>query len=231
MQISKTIFLFFFLCLFKYSFPQEKNKLGYYLSNSEWTVQLGGNVVDDDGKPFKDLFNAPKSWNLPPYPTKIAVDKSLKHGWSTELAIVYNNYKNGKTINGETNKASHLFMSADLQGRYHLNDAFYLKEWFDPYLTHGFGYTFRSIAPYHHVATTNIGFGFNIDIYESFGLNIQTLAKFAIKSPFIKTGANYLQHSLGIIYKIDLIGTKKPFKFGKRRYGFATRKSKFNRER
>ena len=213
------------------SSKSKKTTVGYYLSHTPWTIQLGGNVVDDDGKPFNDLFNASKSWNLPPYPTKLAIDKSLEHGWSAEFCLVYNNYKTGKIINGITNDASHLFMSVDIQGKYHLNNIIKIKEWFSPYASIGIGYTYRNIGPYNNVATANIGLGFDFLIYEGFGLNLQSLAKFGIKSPFIKTGSNYLQHSLGITYTIGQFADKKPFKFGKRRYGFTTRKNKFHTER
>lgn len=209
----------------------DKISIKYYLLHTPWTFQLGGNVVDDDGKPFRDLFKVSKSWNTPPFPAKFAIDKSLEHGWSIELAGAYNNYRKGKVINGAENVASHLFMSIDVQGKYHLNDAFYLKEWFDPYLTHGFGYTYRSISPYNHIATTNLGLGFNFEIREGIKINLQTLAKFALKSPFIKTGANYLQHSLGVSYTFSSMAGAKPFKFGEKRYGLLKRKSPVQKER
>jgi hypothetical protein len=239
MLSTKSFILLVFLCCLIKGFSQttpstskpKKNTVGYYLSHTPWTIQLGGNVVDDDGKPFHDLFNASKSWNTPPYPTKLAIDKSLEHGWSAEFCFVYNNYKTGKIINGIINDASHLFISTDIQGKYHLNNIINIKEWFNPYLSIGIGYTYRKIGPYNNVATANIGVGFDFLIYQGFGINLQSLAKFGIKSPFIKTGSNYLQHSLGVTYTIGQFADKKPFKFGKRRYGFTTRKSKFHTER
>ena len=239
MLYIKSFILFAFLsCLVK-GFSQtttstsksKKTNVGYYLSHTPWTIQLGGNVVDDDGKPFRDLFNASKSWNIPPYPTKLAIEKSLEHGWSAEFSFVCNNYKTGKTINGITNDAPHLFISTDILGKYHLNNIIKIKEWFKPYLAAGIGYTYRKISPYNNVATVNIGVGFDFLIYDGFGINLQSIAKFGIKSPFIKTGANYLQHSLGVTYTVGQFADKKPFKFGKRRYGFTTRKSKFHSER
>ncbi|MBC7696698.1 MAG: hypothetical protein H7141_14770 [Burkholderiales bacterium] len=60
-------------------------------------IQPSGNVVDDDGKTFRDLFKVTRSWNKPqPFPTKVAIDKSLKHVRNIDLASVYKNYRRGK---------------------------------------------------------------------------------------------------------------------------------------
>ena len=149
--------------------------------------------------------------------------------WSVEFCLAYNNYKSGKTINNVTNDASHLFMSTDIQGKYYLNNIINIKQWFNPYLSIGIGYMYRNINSYNNVATANIGFDFLI--YEGFDLNLQSLAKSGIKSPYIKTEFNYLEPSLGITYNVVQFADKKPFKFGKRRYGFTIRKNKFHTER
>ena len=69
MLTTKLFLLLVFSCCFIKGVSQtiptssksKKTTVGYYLSHTPWTIQLGGNVVDDDGKRFKDLFNVSKS--------------------------------------------------------------------------------------------------------------------------------------------------------------------------
>lgn len=170
----------------------------HFITKTPWILQVGGNVVDDDGKPFNKVFDVKNSWNLFPS-AKVAIEKELKYNWDIELSFTYNHFKAGKTVNGDVLKSSGTFFAIDLNGKKILTRLFRVE----PYLFSGFGYTLRN-QKYPNIVTLNAGFGFNIWAIDNvLGLNIQGSGKFGLTSPILKTGSNYLQHSAGIIYKFS----------------------------
>ena len=206
----------------KFSLKKFFNTAAINLKPTPWIVGLGGNVIDDDGKPFQGLFDAKKSWNIQPYPTRATIEKTLMYGWSAEFAFNYNRIKTGKIINGDQRTVPGNYFCFDLSGKFNFNEFFKEKTWFDVYLIHGYGYTYRDAVNYKNVMTANVGFGADAWVYDDMlGINIQTQAKFGLNSPFIKTGANYLQHSLSIIYRFNTVGKKSGggarYKFFKKR--------------
>lgn len=199
-------------CLFGTGYAQKKNihpymvpcyvpKQGFkhFITKTPWIIQLGGNVVDDDGKPFNKVFDVKNSWNL--FPSgKLSIEKEFNYNWNVELAFNYNSFKAGKTINNDVYTSSGTFFSVDLNGKKILTKVFRIE----PYLFSGFGYTMRTVSKYKSTPTLNAGFGFNIWAIDNvLGFNIQGSGKFGLTSPILKTGSNYLQHSLGIIYKFS----------------------------
>ncbi len=196
------------------------------LSKTPWVVGLGGNVIDDDGKPFKDVFDTKKTWLVRPYPTKVTCEKILLRSWSTEFAFSYNYIKNGKIINGDLRTYTGNYFCFDLAMKYNFNHFFQEQNWLDAYMMHGFGYTLRDAPKYKNVVTTNLAFGATVWVYSSIlGINVQTMAKFGLTSPLFKTGANYLQHSAGIVFKFGgLNGGLKAGKVGARYKFFKNRK-------
>jgi hypothetical protein len=172
-----------------------------FLRTTPWTIGLSGHVVDDDGRPFNNLFNAKEAWNLVPYPSRVYIEKGLNNGHSVGADVSYTLYQADKRINGDTNVTANSFFSFNLFGRYDLNNAFGSTGWFNPYATYGLGYTNRSFGANPSVMTINAGLGFNIWILDNFGLNAQSEARFGMASPIFKTGSNYLQHSVGLMYK------------------------------
>lgn len=200
------------------------NKAAIDLAGTSWIVGLGGNVIDDDGKPFQNMFDTKKTWNVRPFPTKVSCEKLMLYGWSTEFAFTYNYIKTGKVINGDVRSYSGNYLCFDLAGKYNFNEFFPEVKWLDLYAMHGFGFTHRDANSYSNVATTNLGFGASGWFYgDILGFNIQTMAKFGLDSPFLKTGANYLQHSVSLIFKFGPNGgyspsdTKAKYKFFKNR--------------
>ena len=206
----------------KFSLKKFLSVAAINLKPTPWIVGLGGNVIDDDGKPFQNVFDAKKSWNIQPYPTRATIEKTLMYGWSAEFAFNYNRIKIGKDINGDIRTKTGNYLSFDLSGKFNFNEFFKEKTWFDVYLIHGYGYTYRDAVNYKNVISANVGFGADAWVYnDMLGINIQSQAKFGLNSPFIKTGANYLQHSLSIIYKFSTVGQKSGggarYKFFKKR--------------
>jgi len=183
-----------------------------FFKKTPWTFNLGGHVVDDDGKPFNQLFNVNDSWNFLPYPTRIAVDGYFQKGWSFQGEFSYTQFKAGKVINNDVKTVGSTFFSADVHVKYDLNEVFGDTHWFDPYVAGGYGYTMRSIATNPNTATANLGLGFNLWIYQNLGFNLHTMAKFAMQ----QGTSNYLHHSVGIVYRFEYGMGNRPGKLGKR---------------
>lgn len=178
-------------------------------SDKYWIIGVGGNVVDDDGSPFKKLFNVLPRWNVRPYPTRLTVERSLSHTFSIEGAFNFNTYKPTKIINGEVGRAG-IFLSLDLNFKNDFNRMLNSEGWFNPYVIYGLGGTFRTVRSLPIGANANIGFGFNIWLSRSVGINFQSIAKFAASRRFPRGSGNYLQHSTGLVFKIQK-GGKNPF--------------------
>ena len=68
----------------------------------KWMFGIHWSIVEDDGYPFRNIFNPATSWNLRPYPTRLTVDRYIKSGWSIETAATFGQYVSGKIVNGET---------------------------------------------------------------------------------------------------------------------------------
>ena len=210
-----------FLCLFLSSLATtlvaqgggtKGSPIKRFFRKTPFTFTLGGHVVDDDGKPFNNLFNAKSSWNFLPYPTRLAVDGYYKKGWSFQLEFAYTQLKTGKVINSEVLSKTGTFFSADANVKYDLNELIGNTNWFDPYVIGGYGYTMRSVAKNPNSPTANIGIGFNIWIWQNLGFNVQSIAKFSM----LQGTSNYLQHSVGITYRFEYGMGNRPGKLGKR---------------
>ena len=202
------------------------NSLAQPGSSSEklsWIFGIGWNVVDDNGKPFKKLFDVPNAWSIPWHPSQLSAEVIGKKGFTYGGIFNYNKYKSGKTINNKKISGSFLFFSLDGFAKYHFNEIYLIHPRLDPYVVGGLGYTLRFISPYNNTATLNFGFGTNFWINSYVGLNLQSVSKFGLRSPFFKSGSNYLHHSIGIIVILDRTA-KKRYSFIKARYSWIHRK-------
>jgi OOP family OmpA-OmpF porin len=186
--------------------------LSRFFKKTPWTFTLGGHVVDDDGRPFSNLFNVAKTWNFLPYPTRLAIDGYYKKGWSFQSEFSFTQYKTNKLINGDDITSTYTFFSADAHVKYDLNELFGDTHWFDPYVAAGYGYNMRTVAKNPNSASANAGLGFNIWVYQNLGFNAQTIAKFSM----IEGTSNYLHHSVGIVYRFEYGMGNRPGKLGKR---------------
>ncbi|MFO0357167.1 MAG: hypothetical protein ACK50A_09445 [Sphingobacteriaceae bacterium] len=182
------------------------------ITKTPWTFGISGHVVDDDGEPFKQLFNVNKSWNFLAYPARLTVDGYYQSGFSFQAEFAYNQYKVTKDINDEVMTSTWTFFSADMHVKYDLNEVIGQTNWWDPYVIGGYGYTMRSGASKPNSVNANMGLGSNFWIYENLGFNLQTMAKFSM----IEGTSNYLHHSVGVIYKLEGGRGSRPGKLGKR---------------
>lgn len=211
------LFLFVFILQTTAQGPaRSKSKFVRSIQKTVWTAGISGVVIDDDAKPFKDLFNLKDNWNLLPYPTKAHLEGFIDKGISVEGAFTYMRLKKGKlTSDLNVPRATNVtLISFDANAKYDLNEVIGDTKAFSPYVIGGFGYTFRGYTEKKHAVTANFGLGFNIWVYKGFGLNVQSMAKFAMNKA---TGKNYLQHSVGVVYRFNLLtGYRTPNRLGHR---------------
>jgi len=182
-----------------------QNTFWHNLKESPWLVSAGWNIVEDDGKPYKNFFVL-SSLNYCYYPTRVGVLKNFAAGWSLEAEFNYNKLLAGKDINDNFTTLS-IFLSLDINTKKGLFFMFKKWHWLDPYTIQGLGYTLKAQS----AATLNIGGGVFIwfSPYKRFGMEIQSEAKFGLKSPLYKNNANYLHHSISFIYQLKRKGKYK----------------------
>lgn len=217
--------LFIAFSVGKYNAQKSRSAFAEKLRFSPWVVSHGWNVVHDDaGKWFKNLFRVNDTWNATPYPLRFSCEKWLynkndstgsSRGWSLELSGAYNRYGVGNYLYDEKNpvlvSTSYQLFSVDLNAKYNFNKILDLnklfgaqKEVFQPYGIMGIGYTSRTLPAHPNTANLNVGLGFNVWIYRNIGIQVQSVAKFGVKDKFPNSGSNYLQHSVGVVYQINL---------------------------
>jgi hypothetical protein len=178
----------------------------------EWIWGIGWNAVDDNSNAFGKLFDIRKSWNIRPYPTQLSVDRTRGGLISYGGVFNFNRYKAGKIIYGGPAPFTALFFSLDGNVKFHFGQLIRLPYQYDIYLPAGAGYTLRFVPPYISTFTFNLGLGGNYWVYDWLGINVQSMAKFGIKSPIFKTPSNYLQHSIGIVVNFTAFKrAKNPF--------------------
>tara|TARA_R110002072_G_scaffold302402_2_gene485173 strand:+ start:41880 stop:42572 length:693 start_codon:yes stop_codon:yes gene_type:complete len=198
--MKKALFLLTFAFFISHSYAQPYKTIKIY-KPYKWMVGVSWSAIDDDGRQFEGIFDV-ANWNYMVFPTRITLDRYFRYGWSAEAVATYSQYLPDKLVNDSTNRGS-TFFSFDLNGKY----SFYQKyapraRWIDPYFTFGVGYTYRNSANVSpHVPTVNLGFGLNIWIVRSLGIQLHSNAKIGVYPGFWVTHTNYLQHSAGIVFR------------------------------
>ncbi len=164
-----------------------KLSFGKWLTKTPWQVSFGGNIIDDGKK--SETFKSLNKYAY--YPAQFTADKVLKKGWSAQFAF------------SSTSLNPHNFLGVDLNGKYDFNNLIGDTKWFDPYGVLGLGYTYRDKSVNSpnkgsgsslNVVNFNAGLGANFWLFPNMGITAQGLAKFSKD--------NYLQASLGLVFKI-----------------------------
>jgi hypothetical protein len=195
--------------------PGRKSKFIRSIQKTVWTAGVNGVVIDDDANSFKKHFDVKENWNLLPFPTNAHLEGFIDKGFSVEGAFTYMRLKKGKILGDNVvRNAHHSLFSFDVNAKYDLNELIGDTKAFSPYLVAGLGYTYRSVEGLRHAITGNFGFGFNVWVYKGWGLNVQSMAKFALNKA---SHRNYLQHSVGVVYRFNLLtGYRTPNRLGHR---------------
>ena len=183
-----------------------------------WIIGAGINFVEDSGKQeFSDFFTLKhKNWGSP---FMVSAEYLINTRWSASTTFLFNKFQSGKEIqfrtiqNGDEPNYFAVDFAAKLFFREILN-----KYKFTPYVTAGPGY--RRIEGYQATSKTgalvsvpktqditlNVGLGAYYWINRSWGLNLNYMAKFAMKAGANKDyKTNHMVLGFGAFYRFDTL--------------------------
>jgi hypothetical protein len=175
----------------------------------------GWSVIDDNGNPYKDIFTA-KSHTINIIPMTFNYDVYYRKGVFFNLKGSFCNFKKNKIVNGVALDNANLFFALDLNTSLSLNYVYNINyallnlnnNIFDLRLIAGVGYTNRNIYVFNHAANFNFGGGLYGRFSKEFGMNIELVGKFGLKSKLGETNTNYIHSSIGVSYFIGSIKVK-----------------------
>lgn len=203
-----TTFLLVGPCIRAQGPGQHKNKVFRKLQKTTWVAGVSGMVIDDDAKAFTDLFDVNNTWNFLYFPSRVTLEGYHRKGLTFGAALGYGQITKSNRINDLVPPPTIHLITFDAGANFYLREFTKGLRPFSPYIPVSFGYTFRSSLERKSAFTANIGVGVTFRMSAGFGINLQSLAKFALNNPSSK---NYLQHTLGLVYCFDLrTGPKVP---------------------
>ncbi|MBG7631653.1 MAG: hypothetical protein IZT56_14645 [Bacteroidetes bacterium] len=187
-----------------------------YDVSGEWIVGVGINIIEDNGK----KFNTGSSTNFS-IPVIISAEYNFTSQFSVNGSFSANKYVAGKVVDSgiiqEGREAN--YSAFDVATKFYFRDILnnYVIE---PYIMGGLGYTnigsytvlyeksnsneLREIPSVGRV-TLNTGIGANYWFSRSFGMNVNFLGKFGVKSGENKDFiSNQMQFSLGVFYSFKI---------------------------
>jgi hypothetical protein len=175
----------------------------------------GWSLIDDNGTPYQAIL-APKSYTANIIPMTFNYDLYYGQGVFFNIKGTFCNFKKNKTVNGEKLDNANLFFSLDFNTSISLNSVYNInykllklnKNILDFRLIGGFGYTNRNIYVFDHAANFNFGGGMYSRFSKEWGMNIELISKFGLKSPLGVTNANYIHSSIGVSYFIGSVKFK-----------------------
>ncbi|MFS4417351.1 OmpA family protein [Maribacter sp. 2307ULW6-5] len=166
---------------------------------SSWILGLGLNAVDDSGNVLDGLFNVGNEWNMVPFPSRLSIGRYFKSGLGLEAVGTYNQYQEGKIIDGLVNPQDIDYFGIDARITYDLNKIVGQTGWFDPYVGVGAGYTEANNLGR---GTYNAVVGFRTWFSDRWGLDFNSTGKWAMSQ---SNGAtNHVQHAAGVVYQFGI---------------------------
>jgi hypothetical protein len=178
-------------------------------------LTYGWSIIDDNGTPYQDIF-APKSHTINIIPLTFNYDIYYRKGIFFNLKGSFCNFKKNKIVNGAALDNANLLFALDFNASLSLNYVYNInyvllnlnKNIFDVRLIAGLGYTNRNIYVFNHAANFNFGGGIYGRFSKEFGMNIELVSKFGLKSKLGETNANYIHSSIGVSYFIGSVKYK-----------------------
>ncbi len=165
---------------------------------SSWIFGLGFNAVDDAGSEFTNVFNFEENWNVVPFPSRLSIGKYFKNGLGLEAIGTYNQYMEGKNVDGAIIAEDTDYYAIDFRASYDLNKILGRTGWFDPYVGVGAGYT---DANNQGRGTYNATVGFRTWFSDRVGLDFNSTGKWAMNN---ENATNHLQHAVGVVYQFGI---------------------------
>lgn len=189
--------LLFFLLLFLMN-----NTLYSQDADDNWVAGIGVNAVDIRTPKgisgiFKDYANGTiEDLNMSGAFVRVFVGKYLKNGMSLQLSLSANKIEKGFNYSEGDPLLDDSFFAIDTKLKYDLNRLIGDTAWFDPFVLAGAGYSKIGDASNFNLAA---GWGFNVWISRSVGINLQSDYNHNPQS----TATDYFQHSIGLIFKLN----------------------------
>jgi outer membrane protein OmpA-like peptidoglycan-associated protein len=166
---------------------------------SSWIFGVGLNAVDDSGNVFSGLFNVADEWNMVPFPSRVSIGRYFKSGLGIEAIGTYNQYMEGKIIDGTPSPEDIDYFGFDARLTYDLNKIIGQTAWFDPYVGIGLGYTDANRLGR---GTYNAAVGFRTWFSDRWGLDFNSTGKWSMGSENGVT--NHIQHAAGVVYQFGI---------------------------
>ena len=166
---------------------------------SSWIFGVGFNAVDDSGNVFDELLNFTDEWNVVPFPSRISIGRYYKSGLGLEAIGTYNQYKEGKNVDGEILTENISYFGLDGRITYDLNKIIGETAWFDPYVGIGAGYT---DANKRGRGTYNAIVGFRTWFSDRWGLDLNATGKWAMSES--EGVSNHIQYAAGAVYQFGI---------------------------
>lgn len=192
----------------------------------KWMFGLSWSVINDNEEKLPNLYDVKGSWNTLYFPSRFTVDKYLRKGWSFEGMATYNSYTSSKIINDSTGYSG-FFIAGDFHVKYSFY-RFMRAKWFEPYLSSGLGFTYRSPLAIPLTPTANLAAGANFWFSKRWGVQLQVMGKLALVSDIYVSRYDYFQYTAGIVYRRQ--ATRKSNNFNKRQHKWTREKQKYKRK-
>lgn len=220
-RMIRTLFIFLFLPVFTFgqAYKTVNNANPYKLM-----FGMGWSIWDNDGNPGD--IAAFDQMHAEVFPSRLMADYYFYKGWSAELALGFVRYKGTRMVNDQANVKGFGF-STDANLKY----SFYSllgKGLLDPYIMMGVGGTMHrcndTLAP-SFFPNLNVGAGINFWFNNAFGIQLQSTGKIGLTSDFFGK-ADYLQHSIGVVVRLETVGGSKEGEFKKEKLKLNTKKKR-----
>ena len=186
-----------------------------------WIVGAGINAVEDSGKRnFSNLFES--KYNHLGSPFMLSAEYLINNKWSASTTFLFNKFQSGKEIQGLSIQSGDEpnYFAVDFGAKRFVREILD-KYKFTPYVTGGLGY--RRIEGYQATSktgglvsvpktqdiTANVGLGAYYWINRTWGLNLNYMAKFALKKGANRDfKTNHMVLGFGGFYRFDTLFSK-----------------------
>jgi len=175
-----------------------KNCIAQKNNNKSYIISYGANLVFEDKNQFVNYINNEEIlWNISPI--TFGVEKRLNSLIGIAGYIGSNLYPEKQKMGGFNLKEPKDVFYFDIQGKLNLLSLLKYKSTFDPFISVGTGYYYRSAA---NEINLNIGTGFNYWINDIYGINLNCVYK--INQPMVSenTQKDLLQFSFMLVQTI-----------------------------
>lgn len=165
-------------------------------STSEWLVSAGVNTINNIAT--QSPFNSPDEWAFKT-PFSFGVEKILDNRFGIDLNLSFNGYSQGDKRDSTTSDGTYDYFSFDPSVKYYFGDIIFKDD--SPFHLYGMaGPGFYFID--ENNVTINVGGGLLVWLNNnhSFGIKLQSLAKFALDSKDDKYDDDHFQYHLQLVF-------------------------------